>query len=300
MKVLVVGVDLDTFVREQYEALKKAGITVFTHKVTGHGLLGYFTEIFRLRRTIKQCRPDIIHAHYGLCGLFTNFQRTIPVVTTFHGSDIHTGGWLLKLSKLAMRLSAYNIFVSKTLYEQSGYKNNNASIISCGVDLETLQPIDRAEAKEIIGRRNTFVLFAGSFTNQVKNPELAKKSMSTISQAELVELRGYSREEVNLLMNAADCLLVTSHREGGPLVVKEAMACGTPLVSVDVGDVREVIGETSGCYIAERDANDIAKQIEKALAFQGKTKGRQRIIDLGLNNDCIAERIIEIYQNCLL
>ena len=300
MKVLVVGVDLDTFVREQVNALKKAGITVFTHKVTGHGLIGYFTEMFRLRRTIRQCRPDIIHAHYGLSGLCANCQRTIPVVTTFHGSDIHTGGWLLKLSQIAMRLSAYNIFVSKTLYRQSCYRKNNISIISCGVDLDTLQLMDRAEAKERIGRKNTFVLFAGSFTNQVKNPELAKKSMSTISQAELVELRGYSREEVNLLMNAADCLLVTSHREGGPVVVKEAMACGTPLVSVDVGDVKEVIGQTDGCYIAERDANNIAKQIEKALAFHGKTNGRQRIIDLGLNNDCIAKRIIEIYQNCLL
>ena len=296
MKVLVVGVDLNTFVREQYVALEKAGITVFTHKVTGHGLLGYLTEIFRLRRTIRQCRPDIIHAHYGLSGLCSNFQRSIPVVTTFHGSDIHRGGWLLKLSKIAMRLSAYNIFVSNTLYEQSGYKKDNFSIISCGVDLDTIQPIDRAEAKERIGKTNTFVLFAGAFTNQVKNPELAKKSMSTVSQTELVELRGYSREEVNLLMNAADCLLVTSHREGGPLVVKEAMACGTPLVSVDVGDVREVIGETAGCFLAERNAEDIAEQIKKALAFNGKTEGRQRIIDLGLDNKHIAKTIIDIYK----
>lgn len=299
MKVLVVGVDLDTFVMEQYNALQKAGVTVFTHKVTGHGLSGYLKETVKLRRTIREVHPDIIHAHYGLSGLCANIQRKIPVVTTFHGSDIHSGGWLLKLSRLAMRLSSYNIFVSNILYERSGYKKDNYSIISCGVDLETIKPIDRNEAKEKIGRNNTFVLFAGSFTNQVKNPELAKKSMSTLPQVELVEMKGYTREEVNLLMNAADCLLVTSHREGGPLVVKEAMSCGTPLVSVDVGDVREVIGETAGCYIADRNANDIAKKIELALAFNGKTEGRQRIIDLGLDNKQIAKRIIEIYQKCI-
>lgn len=299
MKVLVVGVDLDTFVGEQCKALKEAGVIVYTHKVTGHGLTGYLKEIFKLRRTIREIHPDIIHAHYGLSGLCANFQRKIPVVTTFHGSDIHSGGWLLRMSQLAMRLSSYNIFVSIKLYEQSGYKKDNVSIISCGVDLETIQPVDRKEAKEKIGKSNTFVLFAGSFTNQVKNPELAQKSILKLSSVELVEMKGYTREEVNLLMNAADCLLVTSHREGGPLVVKEAMSCGTPLVSVDVGDVREVIGETAGCYIADCNANDIAKKIEQALAFNGKTEGRQRIIDLGLDNEHIAKRIIEIYQKCI-
>lgn len=299
MKVLVVGVDLTTFVGEQCNALKKAGVTIFTYKVTGHGPIGYLKEIFKLNRAIKQIQPDIIHAHYGLSGLCANFQRKVPVVTTFHGSDVHSGGWILKLSQLAMRLSAYNIFVCKALYELSGYKKSNASIISCGVALDTIQLVDNNEAKKRTGRTNTFVLFAGSFTNQVKNPELAKKSMSTVSEAELVELRGYSREEVNLLMNAADCLLVTSHREGGPLVVKEAMACGTPIVSVDVGDVREVIGETAGCYIAERNPEDIARKVKQALSFKEKTDGRQRIIKLGLDNKDIAKRIVEIYQHCL-
>ena len=299
MKVLVVGVDLDTFVLEQCNALKKAGITVFTHKVTGHGLTGYFKEIFRIRKAIKQINPDIIHAHYGLSGLSANFQRKVPVVTTYHGSDIHSGGWILKLSRIAMQLSSYNIFVSDKLYDQSKYKKKNACIISCGIDLDTIQPLDRKRAKEDIEKKHTFVLFASSFTNQIKNPELAQKSMSLLPQAELVELKGYSREEVNLLMNAADCLLVTSHREGGPLVVKEAMACGTPVVSVDVGDVKEVIGNTAGCYIAERNPEDIANKVEQALAFQGKTDGRQRVIDLGFDNKDIAKRIIEVYQQCL-
>ena len=82
-------------------------------------------------------------------------------------------------------------------------------------------------------------------------------------------------------------------------MVKEAMACGTPIVSVDVGDVKEVIGETAGCYIAERNADDIAEKIKMALAFRGKTEGRQRIVELGLDNNQIAKRIIDIYKQCL-
>lgn len=147
-----------------------------------------------------------------------------------------------------------------------------------------------------IGR---FVLFSGSFTNDVKNPALAKLAMEKVVDAELVELRGYNREEVNLLMNAADCLLMTSHREGSPQVIKETMACGTPVVSVDVGDVKDVINDTDGCYIAERNPEDLAEKIRLALAFKGKTNGRQRIIDLGLSNDLVAKRLIEIYQQVL-
>ena len=100
-------------------------------------------------------------------------------------------------------------------------------------------------------------------------------------------------------MNASDFQLTTSFRESGPLVVKEAMACGTPIVTVDVGDVKDVIGDTEGCYIAERHADDIAEKIRQALAFKGKTSGRQRIIDLGLSNELVAKQLVEIYKKVL-
>ncbi len=299
MKVLVVAVDLETFVLEQCNALKEAGVHVLTYKVTGHNIYGYFKEIFNLRKAIRRFHPDLIHAHYGLCGLCANFQRKVPVVTTFHGSDIHSGGWLLLLSKMTMRLSSYNIFVSKKLYGTAKYNRNNASVIPCGIDLKTIYPISRNEAKKKIEHTHTFVLFAGSFKNQIKNPELAKKSMSNLSQIELIELSGYTRKEVNLLINATDCLLMTSYREGSPQVIKEAMTCGTPIVSVDVGDVKDIIGGIEGCYLAKRDTEDISEKLKLALAFHGKTNGRQRILNLQLDNNSIAQRIIMVYQHCL-
>ncbi len=305
MKVLIVANhnkgEFSAFVTDQINALKQLGIEIETYGKVGNGIRGYLRNIKGLIRKIHSFKPELIHAHYGLCGLLSNFQRHIPVITTYHGSDIHSGGWLLKLSQISMHLSAYNIFVSKSLYELSKYKIDNASIQSCGVDLDMIKEIPRSEARRLLGidDKKKIGLFSSNFDNQIKNAPLAKAAIKNLANVQLMELKGYTREEVAILMNACDFQLTTSIRESGPLVVKEAMACGTPVVSVDVGDVKEVFGETTGCYIAERDASDIAKKIELALAYKGKTDGRQRIIDLKLDNKDVAMSIIKIYQKVL-
>lgn len=305
MKILIVGNynpgHFSPFVVEQMQALRLQGVLVNTYGIVGKGLLGYLQNIKGIKRKIDEFQPDLIHAHYGLSGLCANLQRKVPVVTTYHGSDIHSGGWILKLSQLAMRLSAYNIFVSTKMLEMSGYKKPKACVQSCGLDLNVIQEIGREEARKELGlsKNEKLGLFSGSFDNYIKDYPLARSAVNRLSNVRLIELKGYSRREVNLLMNAVDFQLTTSIRESGPLVVKEAMACGTPVVSVDVGDVHEITGETEGCYIAERNPDDIADKIRIALAFKGKTQGRQRIIDLGLSNDLVAKRLIEIYQQVL-
>ena len=116
MKILIVASDkhgrFAPFIEEQIAALEARGIEVLRYGITGKGILGYLRELPALRRLIRVERPDLIHAHYGLCGLLANLQRRIPVVTTYHGSDINIPS-ILRFSKIAMRLSAYNIFVSK-------------------------------------------------------------------------------------------------------------------------------------------------------------------------------------------
>ena len=143
------------------------------------------------------------------------------------------------------------------------------------------------------------IVFSGAFDNTVKNSALAKEAVYLIPEARLIELKSYSKKDLNFLFNAADCLLMTSFTEGSPQVIKEAMASGCPIVSVDVGDVKEITSGIDGCYIAVRSPEDIAEKLKLALNFNGKTQGRQRIIELGLDNESIAKRLISIYENIL-
>lgn len=304
MKILIVASNnsnLSSFVHEQVNATKMLGADIEVFGIWGKGIWGYLGNRRRLMQKIKEFRPDVIHAHYGLSGLLANLQRGISVITTYHGSDIHSSKKIRFLSKLAMCLSKHNIFVGRSLYDIAKYGRKNYSILSCGLDLSTVHPIDVSTARKAMGLddQKRYILFAGSFDNPVKNYLLATKSIGLVNDCELIELRGYTKKEVAWLMNACDALLVTSLKESGPLVVKEAMACNRPIVSTHVGDVEWVMGHTAGCYLTSYDVTECANQIRKALLFSeehSNTNGRDRIIELELDNRQVATKLIEIYK----
>ena len=341
MKILVIASDkggkFAPFIEEQMAALEARGIEVLRYGVTGKGIRGYLHELPALRRAIRQHHPDLIHAHYGLSGLLANLQRRVPVVTTYHGSDINVPS-ILRLSKIAMRLSAHNIFVSvrsasialglcatssdlKDLNDLKEGATEKNTLLPCGVNLTDDQLQSRAAARKALGiaEHKQIVLFAGAFANAVKDAPLAQEAVTMIAPnssnalkhfkdlkdlnegaPRLQELRGFSRAEVNQWMCAANCLLLTSKTEGSPQVVKEAMACGCPIVSVDVGDVAERTSGVEGCYVVPtREPKDIAEALQKALAFEGKTNGRERIIAMGLSNEQVAKRLESIYEHVL-
>ena len=99
-----------------------------------------------LKKTIKYERPNLVHAHYGLSGLLAILQKDVPVVITFHGSDINN--WFIGiLSAMASFAANYRIFVSNNLYEKLLIKPKACfSIIPCGVNLEVFYPIDKSIA----------------------------------------------------------------------------------------------------------------------------------------------------------
>ena len=307
MKVLVVVSGnhgrVAPFVAEQAEALRQAGCDVELFKVEGHGASGYLRNLRRLKEAIGQFQPDVLHAHYGLCGLLCTLQHRVPVVVTYHGSDINDSR-VLPLSRMAMRRAAHNIFVSEKTkaiaVRHSSSVNKRSSVIPCGINLGDFPIVDRIEARQRMGLQpdGRYVLFAGAFDNTVKNAPLAKAACSQLQDVTLLELKGYTRSEVALLMNAVDALLMTSHSEGSPQVIKEALACGCPIVSVDVGDVKERLKNIENCYIAaDRTPTELASFLKRAITFNNKTNGRSIIVADELDNRLIARKILSIYNN---
>lgn len=290
------------FIVEQAEALKLHGCEIEYLGLQGKGIKGYVKNLPALRRRIRAFHPEVIHAHYGLSGLLANLQRRIPVVTTYHGSDINEKK-AFRFSKIAMRLSAWNIFVSRKTLDIAQPKKH-FSLLPCGIDLCEVQMTEKSEArlKMKLDEKKKYVLFAGAFDNAVKNAPLAMETVALMQKdnLELLELKGYSREEVTLLMCAADAFLMTSFTEGSPQVIKEALACGCPIVSVDVGDVMERVSEVEGCYVSKTyEREELAKLLLKAMRFNGRTQGHDRVISDGLDNKYIAERLLEIYNNII-
>lgn len=301
------------FIREQVGALREQGCECEYYYVKGKGIMGYLRAIPGLRKMIREWKPDVIHAHYGLSCLLANLAtRRVPVVSTYHGSDINEPK-VLPFSKVAIWLSEWNIFVSKRNVDIANPKKR-WSLIPCGVNLP--QPWSELQKKKveqltlnqwvetIMPKGKKYVLFAGAFDNAVKDPERAKQTMNELTNeginAELIELKGYTRDQVNALMYNCDAFLMTSKTEGSPQVIKEAMACGCPIVSVDVGDVKERLEGVEGCYVVEsRKPMDIAEALRKALAFEDRTEGRKRIVEIGYTNELVAKKIIKIYEDII-
>lgn len=291
--------ELSPFIKEQMDSISRIAdveFSVFTIK--GKGISGYTRNLPKYYGCLKENGIDIVHAHYGLSGAFSCMQGKVPVVTTFHGSDININRNLKRfLSRFAMQRSSHSIFVSSSMLGTA--KARRKSVIPCGVDLETFRPMNKSVARERMGldADKQYVLFSSSFTNPVKNAALAFGAVNllkTRSNVELLELKGYTRPEVALLMNAADVGLMTSFAEGSPQFVKEALACNLPIVSTNVGDVEQRTTGIAGCYVCDSyDPGEVADKLTKTMIPGGRISGRQSVGCLESRH--IAKRIAQVY-----
>lgn len=299
MKVLIVhsGIQHKTspYIKEQVDSLISLGLEINYFTITKKGVKGYLSHLPNFYKKINEFKPDIIHAHYGLSGLFANLQRKISVITSFHGSDVYNPKNIM-LSKIAYYLSKDTIFVSSKLKTKFGAKRGN--IITCGVDMRLFKPASP------ICNREPFIIFSGSINNKVKNYPLAKEGVNLFNSQFLEsdlhltikELKNKSRKEVVHLMNNAQLLLITSIYEGSSQVLKEAMACNCPVVTINVGSVRDLIAKKSKAgIIVEPFPESIAKGIQKVLSEDFKN-GRQELVEHEIGLDQVAKRILKLYK----
>ena len=316
IKVLYITTEWEEapFIKQQVEKLNESGISTHIFKLKAGGkLVNYLTDRIRLRKKIKEEKFNIVHAHYGQSGFISKFKN-IPLVTTFHGSDsigligergkYTFKGKLLKfMSKITSHISQKNIFVSNEAANSLGV-SKNFEVIPCGIDTSIFKPLDKDECRKILGLDNKrYVLFCGNPDVKVKNYDLALKSFKKLEinfgfPVEMLPLRGYKHNEIPILLNAIDVLLMTSHHEGSPMIIKEALSCNTPIVSLDVGDVKERLMNIEGCYVIKNKLkNDIASALLSALKNNVEINSRAHVLNLDLVH--INQQILNLYESIL-
>ena len=321
MKVLFVSsgngkYGISSFIKIQAESLKRENINIDFFPVQGKGIKGYIKSGLELKKYLKEHSYDLIHAHYTLSGWSAVIgSGKIPVILSLMGSDAY--GDIIAPNKSTLKskyitLLTYLIqpFVKKLISKSANiekyvWQKRKSIIIPNGINIEKFKPAGKDYKKELgLDKDKQYALFLGKNESVRKNYKLTEKAISYLNNNNVKFLNPYplSHEQIPKYLNAVDVLIHPSLAEGSPNLVKEAMACNCPVVSTNVGDVEWLFGNEPGHYLTIFEPEDVAKKIEQALEFarmQGRTNGRQRIMELGLDAGSVARRLIKVYEEVL-
>lgn len=290
-----------TFVQEQGRSLEQLGCEVEYFAVVGKGIRGYLRNVKPLRKKIQEWKPDVVHAHFGLCGMVAVLaaRKRVPVVITCHNGETLSKSANI-ISSLAIRRADYTICVAQHIYDKLYLKPNPYMIQPCGIDIKDLPLVDKALAqKEMnLSPDKINILFGGSFSNARKNAPLAQAAISLLKRNDinLIEMKGFNRQQVAMLLNGCDMLLLPTKSEGSPQVLKEAMACNCPIVATDVADIAYLLQGVTNSSVTSFDPADVAEKIMRIIECGERTNGRERIAELRLDNPQVAETILNIYK----
>lgn len=289
-------------------------------------VLGFLPELFKIYQAIRSYRPDIVHAHTYLDVKAVVVARLLKVPTI----------WQLHLDKpdnrfeILYRFVAYFFgtnFISVSEATRNGFDVGTYSrglnvVIQSAVDREQFKPRSKSEIQDSITvvsignfhPRKGFdkvidlALLTGSLPFDVKFRILGR--VFTGSEAYFNRLReriaNLGLQNVELIANAdvvqtlesADIFMLTSTSEASPFVVWEAASCGLPILSTDVGDVKDFIESyDAGLLIDSNDTEYNLKQLhELVMNYESFRKGTLLMAVKEFSLDVIAEKYHEAYQ----
>jgi glycosyltransferase involved in cell wall biosynthesis len=288
------------FVHWEVEELRRLGVDADVLFIDGRAAtVNYAKGIRLLHQALRRRSYALVHAHYVFSAVVARTQRELPIVLTHHGIEV-LQGWQAPLSAGVSHL--VDGLIVKSVQMRARLRRPDAQVIPSGVDLGVFRPLARGVARQRLGlaQDKRIVLYVGEPRPEKRLDVIEAAVVLVRSRRQDVELRtvsGVPQPEVALNMNAADVLVLASDGEGSPTVIKEAMACNLPIVSVDVGDVRKVIAGTQGCAICAQDPKDMAEKLEVALNADGRTTGRQAVAQYSWS--AIAQQVRAFYARIL-
>lgn len=301
------------FVQEQVLSVSKADKN-FTHSVFNiddfnkYGFLKYFFCNLKLVKELLKKRVDIIHIHFGLSGLslfplfiFILYLRP-KVFLTCHGSDLMGGKIVNLITNVVAFFSDALILVSS---EQCSYlwgvnKRKEILFIPCGVDSKFFYYKNECITKT---EKRVRLIFPSSRSRPEKNYNDFFNVTTRLSLIGIevcsVYFEDMDRDAIRDAYFDNDLLLLTSKREGSPQVVKEAIFTGLPIVSFDVGDVKDILDGSDQCLISN-DLDEIVNFIARFESYPYRLK-REFVDDVVNRYDAsvIAIKIINGYYSIL-
>jgi glycosyltransferase involved in cell wall biosynthesis len=301
-----------SFVKSQIDSVVLRGVEVELLVIDGYrSKLAYAFAFLRFWKRCLTARYDLVHAHYGLCGIIARTQYRFPVVLSFCGDDLY--GHADRTGK-ATRNSLFITWVHKHLARHIDgvivksdamrrmLPGERAEVIPNGVDFDLFRPLSRQACRHTLGLSpdRVYILFPYSPDRLRKNYSLVVEAVAVLNASEptpryeILIVSDRPAEDMPLFMNSADLLVLVSFWEGSPNVVKEAMACNLRVVAADVGDVREQIEGVTGCVLCERNLDDLVRQIRTVLEMPCRTTGREAIEHLRAER--VADRVIQLYR----
>ena len=255
---------------------------------------------FPLVKALRKDKPDVIFSQDYCSGRFDSLHllawwRRIPLVAVHSGS---TGKYLGKLLKRITIPKTDWIFTSGKREEdflEKKYKldSGRMSIVRSPINISIYKPLCRETACLASGLNSEkrYFLFIGRLDDSVKRISSIisafKKIANQHTDIELLIL-GSGKDEARLkeqakqipgrvhfhgwvandeekvhLLNIAECLVLASKREGFPTVVGEALACGLPVLSSDVGAISDLVIENkTGWLFPPQDDEALLKGLQ--------------------------------------
>jgi hypothetical protein len=285
---------------QRMERLRAAGVDVEVLAVDCINDRGGYLKLWRaLNARLKSApRIDVVAPLYGsLLGLLCTLQWRAPVAIHFAGTDINgrpTPG-KITMKSLSMPMSQVTAALSRGVAVANPdmrealwwpWARKSARVIEFGVDPGRFRPMARAEARRrrglpLDGTRVAFVVLRGKVDHDprpYKRLELAEAAVRRVPGAVLDVLEHIPFDEMPAAYCACDALILTSLDEGSPNCVKEALACALPVVSTDVGDVRQIVTGLTNCAVVPPEPEAFARALTAALTDgRGCPEGPERM-----------------------
>ncbi|UCE73106.1 MAG: glycosyltransferase family 4 protein [Methanomassiliicoccales archaeon] len=140
---------------------------------------------------------------------------------------------------------------------------------------------------------NTYLILVGKGEDERR----LRKLISDLKATNIKFMGSLAHDEMPYILNCADVLVMASLTEGLPTIVLEALACGLPVVSTDVGDISSVIkNEKIGYLIEERNEDDLKDNLIRALVVSGKNKEERKEIAEKYSADSLSDRILQVHK----